>query len=179
MAQKILPKILTIKSLVLLLICLAVILGFILMVIYPDSKALARQDLKIKELKTRIKQQELLTPLYEDLKALARFKAPIGLPMPKRESLVRGEVGRLSMTFQEMAKNSNLEVDSVVAQVRQLENGSDLLGMDVSAKGDFFDFRGFLIQLAGLPYLEHIERVQIQSARNPKSLKLRIWLLLE
>jgi hypothetical protein len=48
--------------------------------------------------------------------------------------------------------------------------------MRLQLSGDFFDIRKFLVEIGSIPSLEHIEEINIRSARTSKELNLKIWL---
>jgi hypothetical protein len=51
--------------------------------------------------------------------------------------------------------------------------------MRLRLSGDFFKIREFLIDLGSIPSLEHIEEINIRSAKTTKELRLKIWLAKE
>ena len=63
--------------------------------------------------------------------------------------------------------------------VDSLIGGEGLLEMTVVMKGELFDLRNFLVLLAEVSYLEHIEQIQIRTAQDLKEIRLKLWLARE
>ena len=51
--------------------------------------------------------------------------------------------------------------------------------MTAVVKGKIFSFREFFIEIGKLPYLEHVEEIQIQPAEGVKEFSLKVWLALK
>lgn len=161
------------------IIFVAAIVLLVLFGLWPQYRAMEKQENRIARLSAEIDKQKILHPIYMSLYKKAQFEEPEGLPFPKLEKLRREDLGRLSEIFTLMADESNLQFDTVLPQVNSLNRGSGLLLVDVSVNGDFFDLRKFLINLSRLSYLEHTERIKIQRAQGNDNIGLRLWMALE
>ena len=64
------------------------------------------------------------------------------------------------------------DVDSIIG-------GAGFLQMTVVMKGELFDLRNFMVLLGEVPYLEHIEQIQIRTAQDLKEIRLRLWMARE
>ncbi|MBU4287617.1 MAG: hypothetical protein KKI12_05525, partial [Proteobacteria bacterium] len=53
-----------------------------------------------------------------------------------------------------------------------------LLVVNTFVKGSFFDFRKFLVNLGGIPYLEHIEKIDIKRTMEGREFRLKILVAL-
>ena len=166
------------QSLLYLLIYAGGILGFVLLAIYPYQKFLAELDRDITRIETQIEEQKILFPVYKDLSERASVKRPVVLPFPQKAKLDRNETERISFIFEEIARKSNLELSSIVPDVTSLLEESGLLSVSALMKGNYFDFRNFLTELGGIPYLEHIEEIRIQPSGGAKEFRLKVWLAL-
>jgi len=167
------------RSSLYLLICVSGILGFILLGIYPDKNSSARLDLEINTLKAQIEAQKIFRPVYKALLKDVRLKDPEVLPFPKKAKLGHDKTDTVPNIFEEMGRRSNLEIVNTVPDVKSLSESPGLLAVNSFLKGNFSDFRNFLIQLGELPYLEHIEKIEIQAAQGHKEFRVRVWLALE
>lgn len=167
------------QNVVSLIVPLVVVLLFFLFFIYPQFGAIDRQDRRYSDLKLEIEKQQILYPLYTQLVKKAELKQPEGLPTPKPARISRVDIGRLAQIVTQAAQGSNFEFEKVLPQVNSVTKDSGLLMVDLSVRGSFQDLRGFLLKLAELPYLEHIERLQIQRSASGDLIGLRLWLALE
>ena len=167
------------RSFLYLLICVSGILGFILLGIYPDKNSSAKLDMEINKLKAQIEVQKVFRPTYKVLLNKFTFKGPKALPFPKKVKLGHDKTDTVSSIFEEMGQRSNLEIVNTVPDVKSLSESPGLLSVNTFMKGHFSGFRNFLIQLGELPYLEHIEEIQIKAAKDHKEFRVRVWLALE
>ena len=167
------------RSIAFFLMCLCVLLIFFLLVIYPQRISLAEADLDIKKLKVRIEEQKILYPIFKNLLKKARVKDTEALPFPKKAKLMRNETAKISSIFQEIAQKSNLVLKEIIPDVGALISGAGYLKLNLTVKGKFLDLRNFMLQLGELPYLEHIERIQIRSVQDSKEISFKILLVQE
>ena len=161
------------------MVCIAGILGFIFMAVYPSRNALMERDRDIAELKAQIEEQKILTPLYKDLLERSEPLKTLSLPLPKRKKLDQNEIGRLSIYLEEIAARSHFELVGLVPDVDSLAQVSGLLSVNARLKGDFINFRDCFILLGALPYLEHIEEIRVRSTGGGQEFSLKLWLALK
>ncbi len=162
-----------------LLIGAAGLAAFFIFVIYPYHRSLANADLDIQTIKARIEEQKILYPVFMDLLKKARMKESKGLPFPENEKLSRDDAGKISDIFQDVAKKSNFMLKHIVPDTDSLAEGSEHLKVTLVITGDFPEFRKFLVALGEVPYLEHVERIQIRTVKNYKEISLKVWLAQE
>jgi len=160
-------------------ICTAGILGFILLAIWPHQKLLARLDMEIKSMETQIEKQRVLFPIYKDLLKKVRSERLGDLPFPERAELDRDKTAEISSICKEIALKNNLEVVSIIPDISSLAKRPGLLPISMLLKGNFFDFRNYLIQLGEIPYLEHIEEIRIQPVEGSKEFRLKFQMALK
>ncbi len=177
MKQEITSK-LPARSIIYLLICGGEILAFILLAIIPYQKALVNLDKEIKSITARIEEQKIFFPFFKDLLKKARYKDPELLPFPKRAKLARNNTDIIASVFREIAQKCNLKIESIIPDINSVIEDSGILMINLFMKGDFFDFRNFLIGLYKIPYLEHTEQIKIQTVQGSKELEFRLKICL-
>ena len=64
---------------------------------------------------------------------------------------------------------------SAIPNINALTGDAQLLSVNVVLRGEFAQFRKFLIQLGGLPYVQHIEEIAIQDNPDTKEFRLKVW----
>jgi len=146
---------------------------FVRALVLSPSGNLAEADLDIKKLKVRIEEQKILYPIFQDLLKKVRVKDTEALPFPKKAKLMRNETAKISSIFQEIAQKSNLVLKEIIPDADALISGAGYL------KLNFLDLRNFMLQLGELPYLEHIERIQIRSVQDSKEISFKLSLAQE
>jgi hypothetical protein len=157
---------------------LAAILAFGLLAIYPNQKSIAGLRMDIRKLEGQLEQQRILFPLYSKLVKKEKLKHAMVPPMPERTKLEPRNMDRMPFVFEKMARKNNLELLSVMPDVRSLAEVQGLLSVDARMTGEFSDFRGFLISLGQIPYLEHLETIRIQSVEGVPEFRIKAWLAL-
>jgi len=167
------------RSITLFLICVGGLLAFIPLMIYPQQTSLAETDMEIKDLKGRIAEQKILYPVFQDLLRKAHFKGAEGLPFPKRARLEQDDTVKILSIFQNVAKRNHLTLVDIKSDIESLVDSSGYMKIDLAVEGRFFDLRNFMLDLGELPYLEHIERIQIRSIQEMKAADLKIWIVRE
>jgi hypothetical protein len=162
-----------------LMICTGGILGFILLAIYPYQRYLVSLDTDIKTIEAQIEEQEILNPIYHKLLKQISLKEGRVLPNPQKGKLESDKVAEISSVFEEKARSSHTDLISVVPDITSLVEAPEHLSVSAMLRGSFFDFRNFFIQINKLPYLEHIEEIQIQPAAGTKEMRVKVWLALD
>ncbi len=172
-------KIFPAQSLIFFLICGAGILVFIFFIILPSQNTAAELDKNIEELEDRIEEQRILTPVFHNLLAKAKAKNPTRLPMTDRTKLARGDMKKISTQIQTLIQRNNLLLKEITPDVNSLRERSGFLLIRLGVTGDFFNFRKFLIDLASIPSMVHIQEIDIRSIEESREMKVKIWLAQE
>lgn len=146
--------------------------------IYSSKKFSEIKDREIKSLHYKIEGQKVLLPVYRDMLNKMQIGCPEGFTFPTKIRLSEDKIEGIPVKFAEIARKCNLEAVSIIPDVMSLDRKSGCLLVNIFVKGNFFDFRKFLIELGRVPCLEHIERVHIQRTMEGKELKVKIWLAL-
>lgn len=152
---------------------------FLLLAILPAHKDSMALDFQIENVSTKIEEQKILTPVYESLLKKAQLKPPEGLNFVPQQKLKAGETSKVAARFEELAKDSKLNLVKFAPAVETLINRSGFLMVDIELRGEFINLHPFLLELCQLPYLEQIEEIQIHSERDAKQMNIRMWLASE
>jgi hypothetical protein len=160
------------------LIGLSGILFIVLVGIIPKQFSLARLDQQIKSIQFQLEEQKSLYPIYQDLQKRTQAGDSKVLPSPARSALLRTQFNAIPATFREIARKANLDMVSASPDLNSLSSESRLLQVNAVIRGNYFNFRKFLIGLGEVPYLERIEEIQIQQNEDTMEFKMKIWLAL-
>jgi hypothetical protein len=158
--------------------CAGAIVAFMLIANYPAQMSVVKLDNEIAETKGRIEEQKLLSPIYSELMAKVRLKAVAGATL-SRDGLAQDKVDRIAEMLREVARKSDIETISVVPDPKSLAGGSNLLTVNVSARGDFFAFRGFLLDLGSLSYVGSLDEVRVRDVSGNKEYNLKMKIALK
>lgn len=167
------------KSLLNVIIFGGGIILFVLLAIIPAQRESKALDGRIEEISERIKEEQILTPLYDSLLKKAQMKPPEGLNVVPLKKLKRGETDKVGRTFQKMAKESNLQLAEYSPEIQSMIGETGNLKVSLLFRGDFFNLQPFLLQICQLPYLDKIEEITIKSASDTKEFRLRLHLARE
>ena len=154
-------------------------MAFVVLAIYPYHKSLVRLDGQITRTESEIEEQEALFPIGKELLTSVMQKEIRALPFPEKAGLGRDKAADISAVFEEIAGKSNLEVIRIIPDIKSLTEQAGLLSVKAVVKGKIYDFREFFIEIGKLPYLEHVEEIQIRPAEGVKEFSLKVWLALK
>lgn len=152
---------------------------FFLLAILPSLKESRALDSQIIDINARIKEQQLLSPVYDSLLKKSEMKPPAGLNVVQPKKLKRDETDKVAQAFQEMARQSKLMLVDYTPEIQSLIGESDTLKVGVQLRGEFINMQTFLRQLCLLPYLVKFEEISVHSVKDSKEMRLRLWLARE
>lgn len=150
------------------------ILLFILLGIFPAGKSLADLDARTTEVKYRIEEQQALAPFYQPLKDRSGKEDLKFLPLPAKGSLPHAMISTIPAVFGDAARSSGMSLVSASPQLSAVAGGAQTLPVNVTLRGNFFNFRKFLISIGGIPYVQHIEEISIQEVPGAREFMLKI-----
>jgi len=127
------------------------------------------------EKKYAIEEQTALAPLFKSLKADAERKDSEVLPLPLPGKLPQDKIGTLPITFRTAAQMSRMTLVSATPNPSALTSDLRFIPVNIVLRGGVVDFRKFLIQIGGIPYLKHIEEITVQEKSDFREFKLKIW----
>lgn len=153
-------------------------MAFVVLAIYPYHKSLVRLDKEIAKTESQIEEQKALFPIGKELLKSVMQKETWGLPFPEKAGLDRDKASEISVIFERIARKSNLEIIRIIPDIKSLTEQAGLLSVKTVVKGKLYDFREFFLEIGKLPYLEHVEEIQIQPAEGVKEFSLKVWLAL-
>lgn len=167
------------KSLAPLVIYGGGIVLFILLAIMPAHRESAALNFEIENMNSRVEEQKILSPVYENLLKKAQLKPPESLEFIEKKKLKRGETEAIANMLRDMAGSSKLKLVEFSPKVETIISGTGLLMVDFMLKGEFINLQPFLLQLCQTPYLEQVEQIRIRSVRDTNEIRIRIWLAYE
>lgn len=167
------------QSLIYFLICCAGVIVFVLMIILPAQKSASELDSEIVELKSRIEEQRILNPVFKNLFERAKADNQGGLPNQVKTKLSRDDISKLTERLQEIVRENHLQIEALAPDVNSLTDNSGFLSVNISARGEFMDFRNFLIELGTIPSMELIETIDVRAIEGLRHINVRIWLAQE
>lgn len=169
------------RRLFFVVVCIGGVLGFYLLSILPHQQAAEQLHHEIEGAQDRIHEQKLLGPIYKRFTQLLGDTQPArqgDLPFPDPERLTPEQVAGIEPLFRQLAAQSQLKVRHVGADLNSMISDTGELKLSLDLLGDFNRLRGFILKLGELPYMTHIERIEVQREAGVKSLRMEldIWL---
>lgn len=168
-----LPK----RSLVYALICAGGILCFILGGILPNQRIIAGLDQAKSSVASKLHQQEILFPVFRKATKTLQEKDVNALSVPEKSSLAKKDMSSMSSYFRGLASGCGLYFESGIPDAGRINDTPGVVPFLLVIKGDYFDFRVFLTRLLMVPFLEHIETIQVNTGPGMKEYRLKIHLL--
>ena len=162
-------------------VCIGGLLGVYLLSIWPHQQAAEQLTLQFDALQRQIDDQKLLEPIYKRFTEILGDTQPseLGdLPLPHPERLEPDQLAGIEPLFRQLAEQSHLTVRQIGADLNSMINETGELKLALELQGAFGNLRGFMLKLGELPYLAHIERIEVRRETNLPGLhmELDLWL---
>ena len=169
------------RRLFFVIICIGGIIGFYLLSIWPHQQAAQQFDIQIDTLNRQISEHKLLAPTYKRFTQLLGDTQPAELgelPFPSPDSLKSEQVAGIEPLFRQLAEQNQLKVRHIGADLNSMIGETRELKLALELSGNFNHLRGFMLKLGELPYLTHVERIEIRREAGMAGLhmEMEIWL---
>ena len=132
----------------------------------------------VKKIQTSIDEQKALGGIYQLLQTASEQKEEQTLPNPAKTKLSRQDVDQFQDTFRAEAGKSGMMTISLMPDMKSMVGGSQSILYNATIKGEFANFRKFLVSLGALPYIDQIEEINIKQYSDSMEFKLKIWIAL-
>ncbi len=155
-----------------------VLLGIAAVVLTVRIRETSRQRRELASMRRQLREQEILHPLYRELKEAAARPVGTALPCPAKQPLARSEIIGIPDRFQRVAEQCQLKLGSVSPH---LEGDGELarqLQVEVQASGNYAQLRAFLLGVMNWPSFQQVERIEIRQNRMHEEFNLSIRLSL-
>jgi len=168
----IIPK----RSIVILFACISGVVLIALAGIVPQQIAVARLDNKIASIQFQFEEQKRLHPYYQMLHAGPQTGRSKVLPFPAISPLSRTKIDTVPSIIREQAQKAHIDMVAASPDLNTLGSEQRSILVNATLKGDFLNFRKFLMGLGGVPCLESIEEIRIQQNEDSMEFRMKIWL---
>ncbi|HUH65023.1 MAG TPA: hypothetical protein VLZ07_01205 [Syntrophales bacterium] len=168
----IIPK----RSIVILFACVSGVVLIVLAGIVPQQIRGASLDNKIATLQFQISEQKKLQPYYQLLKMERQTSKSRVLPFPPKRPLPRTSIDTVPTIIRGEAQKAHIDMVAASPDLNTLGGDHRFLLVNTVLKGDFENFRKFLIGLGGVPSLESVEEIRIQQNEDSMEFRMKIWL---
>jgi hypothetical protein len=146
--------------------------------LYPLYRRMVRLRAEAYERNTERQVREALLPLHVETQGLVQRTRPTSLPMPRQTRLPLSELGLVRTAVRQRATAAGLEVLGIVPRLDTLKASEERIPFDISMTGDLQACRQFLIDLVGLAYTDHVQRVRItpeEGAPGKRRILVQVW----
>lgn len=154
-------------------------LALVFVGIIPATGDIKDTRASIGELEADLHQQRTLLPIYQSLQQRKERSLPEGISVNELQPLRIEDLTELPDVFENLASESGVELVSATPQVRSLQNGRELLRVDVRMRGEFLTFSQLLSQLNEMPFVESIESFAIDVTDLGHEVSLSVWLAIQ
>ncbi len=163
------------QSLIYIAFCLLGVFIFLFAGILPASRTLEELDARKSAVQYGIEEQKTLAPLQQAFREIETRKHSDVLVLPERSRLPQAKINTLSLNLRTVAQMSGMNLLSANPNLKAMAGDAQFLPVSIVLRGDFDNFRKFLIRLGALPYLERIEEITIQSKPDAREYRLTLW----
>lgn len=169
------------RSFTVFMICGAVLLLFIVIVLYPRYKILIEKEFYISKLKHQIAdQKELIPQIAVKMQDAEQSRLPEGLTLPNKAPLTSEEKEKLPQMLEDLALCYHLKPESIVPETDSGGNETVSLSLTVVRQSDnnaFSQLYPFLMELGKAAYAERFERINIRAVNEIRKVEIRIRLV--
>ena len=130
-------------------------------------------------LKADLHQQNALLPIYVSLQDRKKRTLPGHIHVKELQRLNIDDLATLPDVFENLARESDVELVSATPEVRSLHEGRELLRVDTRMRGDFLDFNNLLNRLNEMPFIESIESLGLDVTNLGHEMSLSVWLAIQ
>ena len=123
--------------------------------------------------------QQALQPLYREMAERSENITREALPVPKIKPLPRGAIDRVAPLFKTVADESGMQILAIKPNLQSITGESEDMVVTVHVRGQFFDFRTFLMGAGALPSLKGVEKIEIEQHDEFKEFFLIVRLAIE
>lgn len=117
---------------------------------------------ELADARRRLDELQVLYPLYAELASLERPGRWPGLSSPATQALSEPEVAAIPERFMEMAARGGMEIGAVSPRVETDGAGRRRLDVELRGTGPYRQLQPFLMELARMPSLERIQRLEVR-----------------
>ncbi len=160
-----------------IILCALGLLAFLLAVIYPNYRSLRAYDRQIVLLKDEIALRQALAPIFRQLIEKALIAPSTQLKRPEKKMLDIENTGRLTLIFQEIAKISDMTLESVVPDAQALDQDNGRLLVEVVFRGAFANLQPLINTIVEHAVVDRIEKIHIRNTEENKWIKLSVSVL--
>jgi hypothetical protein len=163
------------NSVIYIIMCLTGILVFLIGGIIPAGMNMGKLLRETSEIKFRIEEQKMLAPFHQSLQSKIGQKESEILPLPSKGNLSLTMIDTLPAVLRTAANISGLSLLSAVPNLSDMTGDARFMSVSAVLQGDFFNLRKFMINIGGIPYVQHIEEISIIQKTDTKEVSMKIW----
>jgi Tfp pilus assembly protein PilO len=168
-----LPK----RSLIYILVCVGGILCFLGVGILPNQRVISKLDNETSGIKLQLQKQKVLFPVFKKAMQTLHEEKISDMAVLERSGIDRKDINSISSNFRKLASECSLHFKSGIPDVGKINKTSDAIPFILELAGGYFDFRLFLSKIVSLPFLGHIDTIEINAGSSMIEYRLRINLL--
>lgn len=155
--------------------CVIVVL-FVLVLLYPSHRSLSTLDREISNIQSRIDIQKNILPIYPELVKKSEAVVPDKFSLPEPKKIPKNNIDLILSIFRGVARKTGMELTVINPDFTTISREVGEIMINATARGGFFNFRDFLIEMGRVPYVRRIEEIEIQQRAVDKEFKMKIWL---
>lgn len=134
----------------------------------------------MKAVKAELKRQKTLLPVQASLEQHKKKSLPTGISVNQIQPLkIVEDLAELPAIFENLARDSNVELVSATPQVRSLKGARQMLQVDARLRGDFLTFKTLLRKLNEMVFVDTIESLAIDVTKTGQEMNLSVWLAIQ
>lgn len=168
------------QSIIYILFCLAGVFLFLAAGTYPQYLKWKDLDAEVALLRSQLKIQQVLQPVYLRLRSDKILKENQQYMVPESSSLPQDAIPTIPFLFGKMARDSNMDFVSAYPLLKSMNEDRSMMMISVNCHGKWDDFRRFLVSLAESAFVSHIEEIEVMTSENGiREYIVHVWVLIQ
>lgn len=167
------------QTLIYIGVCLFGLVFFLLVAIIPNQRKLSDLDHRIRKLDFELHKQEILFPVFTELRQKMLPQDNARFPKSPRKRLPQSDITEIPNMLRKIAEQSGVIFNAAVPDVNTLKSDSGRIRVKLSLQGDFFRLRDLLFLLDNNPFVDEIDQLAVSSGGGPRLFDLLVWFAVE
>ncbi len=148
--------------------------------LYGPFRDWRRLNRELEDARQRLDELQVLYPLYAEMASMDSPAKWPGLKLPIPKKLSESEVTAIPERFMQMAASCQVELGAVSPRVvTDAETGRRYLSVELHAKGPYQQLKTLLINLAQMPVMERIDKLEVRREAMNEQFNILAQLALE
>jgi hypothetical protein len=144
-----------------------------------DRHTIKQLEKEITDASQQADRQKILQPILESLQKEEQAAAGYEADTDDAPVSVSDSSEDYQATLETLAQQCNLTLTAIAPDIPSILSGDGNILVDMTTRGAFSDFRRLILRLAGVPYLQGVDRFRVAPDSDTSELEMRLRLRIQ